>query len=291
MSRHEPIAQPAVAQPTVASPTPAAPPESVGVDQTAAAPVRATNTIRILPPKSSTESQPVAATEMEPDTENSSPVLRLTVGDDRKLNADEVGDGPAEEAGTEQLASKLRAADRDEAAEEGPLDEPSAAAIEPVSAAAAESADYAFAPDYAWLRGRLEYSQSLAQWKLRYIPIDGKTDQFGGSVVLPNSPALEAFKPGDRVAVRGSLAARVFRLRQLLAPLQVRSGPALIARLNRRPWVPRPFLEAIQPRAVTYNRESRLLRFVFAEWRGAGGSLQAGFFSARARVNVMGNRM
>ncbi|HEV3138342.1 MAG TPA: hypothetical protein VGZ26_10570, partial [Pirellulales bacterium] len=69
-------------------------------------------------------------------------------------------------------------------------------------------ADYAFAPDYAWLRGRLEYSQTSHQWKLRYIPIDGQTDQFGGSVVLPNSPALEAFKPGDRVAVRGSLAAQ-----------------------------------------------------------------------------------
>jgi hypothetical protein len=77
-------------------------------------------------------------------------------------------------------------------------------------AAGGEGTDYAFAPDYAWLRGRLEYSQSAHQWKLRYIPIDGQTDQFGGSVVLPNSPALEAFKPGDRVAVHGSLAAHSF---------------------------------------------------------------------------------
>jgi hypothetical protein len=198
--------EPVLAQPTVASPTPAAPPESPGVDQTAAAPVRPTTTIRILPPKSSTESQPVAPTEMEPDSENASPMLRLTVESDRKQNADQEGEGPPEEAGTERLASELRAADRDAAAEDGLLDEPSAAAIEPVSAAAAESAGYAYAPDYGWLRGRLEYSQSMRQWKLRYIPIDGKTDQFGGSVKLPASNELASYKAGDMVAVRGSLA-------------------------------------------------------------------------------------
>jgi hypothetical protein len=72
----------------------------------------------------------------------------------------------------------------------------------------APAAGYAFAPDYAWLRGRLEYSQNSRQWKLRYIPIDGQTDRFGGSVVLGNSPTLEAVKPGDMVSVQGSLAAR-----------------------------------------------------------------------------------
>jgi hypothetical protein len=69
-------------------------------------------------------------------------------------------------------------------------------------------ADYAFAPDYTSLSGRLEYSQSSRQWKLRYIPIDGQTDSYGGSVVLRGSPQLESFKPGDQVAVRGSLAAK-----------------------------------------------------------------------------------
>ena len=67
-------------------------------------------------------------------------------------------------------------------------------------------AGYAYAPDYGWLRGRLEYSQSLRQWKLRYIPIDGKTDEFGGSVKLPTSNELAAFKTGDMVSVRGSVA-------------------------------------------------------------------------------------
>lgn len=65
---------------------------------------------------------------------------------------------------------------------------------------------YGYAPDYAWLRGRLEYSPTMRQWKLRYIPIDGTTDQFGGSVKLPDSPALTSFKPGDMVTVRGTVA-------------------------------------------------------------------------------------
>jgi hypothetical protein len=69
-----------------------------------------------------------------------------------------------------------------------------------------DPASYGYAPDYAWLRGRLEYSPTMRQWKLRYIPIDGSTDQFGGSVKLPESPALTSFKPGDLVTVRGALA-------------------------------------------------------------------------------------
>jgi hypothetical protein len=70
----------------------------------------------------------------------------------------------------------------------------------------AERPNFDYARDYGALRGRLEYSQSSRQWKLRYIPIDGATDSYGGSVILPSSPALSAFKAGDLVAVRGSLA-------------------------------------------------------------------------------------
>jgi hypothetical protein len=93
--------------------------------------------------------------------------------------------------------------------EEGAAPEPSeVAASRPSSEVHAERADYAFARDYGSLRGRLEYSQSSRQWKLRYIPIDGATDAFGGSVILPNSPAVESFKTGDLVAVRGSLAGK-----------------------------------------------------------------------------------
>jgi len=69
----------------------------------------------------------------------------------------------------------------------------------------ASASDYAHSPDYRELRGRLEYSQSLRQWKLRYIPIDGQTDAYGGSVVLADSPALAQYQPGDLVAARGSV--------------------------------------------------------------------------------------
>ena len=75
------------------------------------------------------------------------------------------------------------------------------AAFQPVS-----NAGYAYAPDYRTLRGRLEYSQSQRRWKLRYIPIDGQTDAYGGSVVLGDFPSLASHKPGDMVTVRGALA-------------------------------------------------------------------------------------
>jgi len=73
------------------------------------------------------------------------------------------------------------------------------------AAVARTGARYAHGPDYEWLHGRLEYLQGSKQWKIRYIPIDGQTDDYGGSVMLKSSPALEGFKAGDFVAIRGSL--------------------------------------------------------------------------------------
>jgi hypothetical protein len=58
---------------------------------------------------------------------------------------------------------------------------------------------------YTWLRGKLEYSTAAKRWKLRYIPIDGQTDQFGGSVILANSPLLENLRPGEMVTAEGSI--------------------------------------------------------------------------------------
>lgn len=66
-------------------------------------------------------------------------------------------------------------------------------------------ARYGHDPDYAWLRGKLEYSQSERRWKLRYIPIDGATDEFGGSVVFSDSSLLAGYERGDFVEVRGQL--------------------------------------------------------------------------------------
>ena len=65
---------------------------------------------------------------------------------------------------------------------------------------------YGYDPQYAWLKGRLERSQLGGKWKLRYIPIDGATDRFGGSVVLDGLPT-DSLKPHDFVMVRGQLAA------------------------------------------------------------------------------------
>ncbi len=62
---------------------------------------------------------------------------------------------------------------------------------------------YGYDPSYGWLRGRLEYSASQQQWKLRYIPIDGATDQFGGSVVLAAGAATQGLRAGDFVTAQG----------------------------------------------------------------------------------------
>jgi hypothetical protein len=60
--------------------------------------------------------------------------------------------------------------------------------------------------NYEKLYGKLEYSQSSQQWKLRYIPIDGQTDQYGGSVVLKNNPALQQMNAGAFVVASGRVA-------------------------------------------------------------------------------------
>lgn len=66
---------------------------------------------------------------------------------------------------------------------------------------------YSHDPQYSRLSGRLEYSQVERQWKLRYIPIDGNTDRYGGSVVLDSSQ-VQGFAPDDFVSVRGQVSAR-----------------------------------------------------------------------------------
>ena len=59
--------------------------------------------------------------------------------------------------------------------------------------------------NYTRLSGRLEYSRSDDRWKLRYIPIDGDTDDYGGSVVLLGARDLDEFKPGEYVTVQGRI--------------------------------------------------------------------------------------
>jgi hypothetical protein len=69
-------------------------------------------------------------------------------------------------------------------------------------------ATYGFDGNYAWLHGQLEYSAATKVWKLRYVPIDGPTDRFGGSVVLADSDLLAGHKAGEFVAVKGQLDGR-----------------------------------------------------------------------------------
>ena len=68
------------------------------------------------------------------------------------------------------------------------------------------AATYGFDANYAWLQGQLEYSDATKQWKLRYVPINGPTDRYGGSVVLGPTPALAGYKAGDFVSVKGQVA-------------------------------------------------------------------------------------
>ncbi len=83
-----------------------------------------------------------------------------------------------------------------------------AVATTTVSASSSRTARYSRADDYSWLHGRLEYSQTQQQWKLRYIPIDGDTDNYGGSVVLSDPKLLSGYERGDFVEVCGHIGKR-----------------------------------------------------------------------------------
>jgi hypothetical protein len=64
---------------------------------------------------------------------------------------------------------------------------------------------FAHARDYAWLRGRVEYSRLSKGWRLRYASVD-EDDRYGGSVTLADGTQLRSLKDGDLVEVRGRLA-------------------------------------------------------------------------------------
>jgi hypothetical protein len=74
-------------------------------------------------------------------------------------------------------------------------------------AAVTDSQDrYGHDAGYTQLKGRLEYSGAARRWKLRYIPLDGQTDDYGGSVVLMETPLLDGFRAGDYVIVVGQVS-------------------------------------------------------------------------------------
>jgi hypothetical protein len=85
------------------------------------------------------------------------------------------------------------------------MDESASTSDAQAPTAAAAHDPFGYDPQYAWLRGKLEYSLAERRWKLRYIPISGPTDAFGGSVVLVDIPQPDALRPGAFVTVYGQL--------------------------------------------------------------------------------------
>lgn len=119
----------------------------------------------------------------------------------REVSADEVNDSPTvRNDGFRPQGSGQRTRRGDEV-------------IRPAQALATSSESperFGFDPNYSWLRGKLEYSEATDQWKLRYIPIQGNTDQFGGSVLIANPQVLGNLQHGDHVLLRGRLEQQQF---------------------------------------------------------------------------------
>jgi hypothetical protein len=112
---------------------------------------------------------------------------------------------------------------------DGPLAQAGRGRANSSGAASATEADsfsprarYGYDPEYGWLRGRLEYSEIDRRWKLRYVPIDGDTDRFGGSVVLTNPSALDGYEAGEFVEVRGTLGPQAEGDHGFAPPFEVR---------------------------------------------------------------------
>jgi hypothetical protein len=143
--------------------------------------------------------------------------LRMTAGTPRaSFNSNPAAGMPDEEpvvaVAQSQPGQQPAASEPDKGAAQALWLEPADGATDRMATVAATaiasaSAPYQYDPSYTSLSGRLEYSASARQWKLRYIPIDGPTDQFGGSVLLSDATRLEGFKPGDFVSVHGAIAA------------------------------------------------------------------------------------
>jgi hypothetical protein len=169
------------------------PPEKLA--SVAVQPEAANSTIRIV------GGSPAAASVQKMNSAPRKGVLRMTAGDSRQASTDMASSG----ALTTQVALRSPQA-TSPAVANAAGGEQDPRAVMKVSFQSVAEQSYAHTPNYRNLRGRLEYSQSLRRWKLRYIPIDGQTDAYGGSMTLGDFPALASYQPGDMVAVRGRLA-------------------------------------------------------------------------------------
>ncbi len=64
---------------------------------------------------------------------------------------------------------------------------------------------YGYTSDYRELHGRLEYSPIQKRWKLRYVPTHGRTDRYGGSVILIETSQLQGLVEDQFVIATGRL--------------------------------------------------------------------------------------
>jgi hypothetical protein len=72
--------------------------------------------------------------------------------------------------------------------------------------ASSSSSNYGYDAQYSWVRGKLEYSQSARTWRLRYIPPDAASDNYGGSVILADATnRLASFQHGEFVVAYGTI--------------------------------------------------------------------------------------
>ena len=175
----------------------------------------ASNTLRIVP-STRVEREESTSNEDNPDENpRGSPVFRMIVddspaSDDRRAGCERTArTSDSHRSSQMRLVSADATADADEVKlNERPLAKPSptAAASSSWSMPPAPGTDYAFAPDYSVLAVGWNTCSRPANGNCAIFPSDGQTDSYGGSVVLPSSTALETFKAGQYVAVRGALA-------------------------------------------------------------------------------------
>ena len=68
----------------------------------------------------------------------------------------------------------------------------------------AGSGSFGYDSQYRWLKGKLEVFSVHSNLAAAYIPPDGATDNYGGSVVIADASKVSGFQPGDSVYVDGT---------------------------------------------------------------------------------------
>lgn len=104
---------------------------------------------------------------------------------------------PAGEAPLAPIAAQPRAI------EQASFQSPAPAASADAPAQSSTSERYGHDATYQRLRGQLDYSAIDQSWRLRYIPLSGETDDYGGSVRLREHAALADRRPGEYVEITG----------------------------------------------------------------------------------------